>query len=99
MVTRNFSLYVIEVELTQSWFLMNGLRPAALHFNGATGGSVELRVSNRPTRPLDSDDEVPTDILVTEDKMVVIDHPFKWIKLKVISPGPDPLHVWLVASV
>ena len=76
------------------WIQINGVHPASIEIIGLQGGAImQLWCSNTPQRPTHSGVQIQTDF--TEDKMVFLDVPVRWIRAIVTQAGPNPTSVYL----
>ena len=71
-----------------SWFSINNTKKLTVHVYGATAtgfsATVEIRGSNRPTKPADSFDDVLI-ATVTAASFTVVDAPMRWMKHSVTA--------------
>ena len=80
------SLHVLNAVVATgdgTWVEFERTKRSTIHIKGITTATVQVRGSNEPTKPADSDHGVSVGSDITADSLVKIDQPMKWIKVRV----------------
>lgn len=66
------------------WWNIGGLRPLVIVVSGTFVGTVQLYVSNSPTKPSDSDNtQAQLDGDITSPTSITSDNGYQWVKARV----------------
>lgn len=65
-----------------SWVRVEGLAKMSVHITGITDATVITNISNTPTQPAAATHHIQLDS-TTSDKMIFLDGPVSWIKVRV----------------
>ena len=67
------------------WFNLGGTNPVTVSVTGITSATLEIRVSNQETQPLNSEHGLQAGNVIKKDGVFVIDYPIEWIKVRIES--------------
>ena len=67
------------------WFNLGGINPVTVEVAGITSATVEIRVSNAQTQPLNTVHERQAGDVIKKDGVFIIDYPVEWIKARIVS--------------
>lgn len=81
-------LTAVTATTSGTWYSITNTRKLSIHVYGSTStgfnATVQIRGSNKPTKPANSLDDVLL-ASATGEQLIVIDTPIKWIKHMVSS--------------
>jgi len=77
------------------WIGVDGFYPFTVHIAGITNATVQLRVSNEPTKPADVTHGAQGGLDVTADGVVVVDYPVLWVKCRVSAWVAGTINAYL----
>lgn len=67
------------------WVEVWGISPISVHVKGITTATVQISISNEPTKPANSDHGIAEGAGITADTMVVVTKPARWMKVRVTA--------------
>lgn len=76
------------------WFAMEGFDHFTVHVSGITTATVNVRGSNRPTKPPSSNNEILLQSL-SSNAVVDIALPVRWLKVDVSSYSEGQVYAWV----
>lgn len=77
------------------WIGLDGFYPCTIHISGITTATVQVRVSNSPTRPADAVHEAQAGFDIVADQLVTIDYPVRWVKCRISAWTAGTINGWL----
>ena len=78
------ALLTAAVALTDGvWTNLGGINPVTVEVSGITNATVEIRVSNAQTQPLNTVHERQAGDTIKKDGVFIIDYPVEWIKARI----------------
>ena len=81
------------------WVGVDGFYPFTVHVDGIVDATVQVRVSNLPTRPLDTAHAAQAGLDITgDDQFVVVDYPVRWVKCRVPTWVAGTLNAYLYGA-
>ena len=80
------------------WVGVDGFYPFTVHIAGITTATVQVRVSNLPTRPADAVHEAQAGFDVIADQVVVVDYPIRWVKCRVSAWTAGTINAYLYGA-
>jgi hypothetical protein len=81
---------------TGVWFDTAGYEAMSFHVEGINGETVEIRGSNKPDKPDDSDDEIQMGTDITADGVYAIVTPIGWVKVLINVGGAGSVSVYFL---
>lgn len=65
------------------WINVQGIHPYSIHVSGITTATVQIRISNKLTKPADTDHEIQAGSNITANGITEYTAPVRWIKARV----------------
>lgn len=84
---------------TGEWVTVTGVTPLSFQIDGITSATVQLRGSNKPTKPANSSDEFQLGQNITVDGLFVLDAPVRFVKAKVSTYVSGSINCYMVGSI
>ena len=79
-----------------SWTDVENYGPFSIHVKGITTASVEIRISNDPTLPLDTAHEILEGAAISADGVVEVTKRVKWIKTRIATWTSGTISTFLI---
>jgi len=80
------------------WLSVNGFHPLSFHISGITSATLQIRGSNAPTRPADSEHGFQLGSDIGSDSLTALDAPVKWIKARISSYVSGTIYCYMIGS-
>lgn len=77
------------------WVPLEGLYPFTVHVDGITTATAQLRVSNSPTAPVNTDNEVQYLADITAEGAWAVEIPFRWVKVRISAYTSGTINAYL----